>query len=268
MWTNLEESEITVMRQRIPKFWMALMVLGLIVLCLPHAAWAQSALSLPSLDIKLGQSSNPQDLSKGLQILILLTVLTLAPALLVMSTAFTRIVIVLSLVRHAIGSPTLPPNQVIVGLSLILTFFVMAPTFTEINNHALQPYLHSQVPQDQALGRMMEPLRGFMFRQVDKKDVALFVRLAKIERPRTTKDVPTYVLLPAFVISEVKTAFQLGFVVFLPFLVIDLVVSSILVSMGMMFLPPVSISMPFKIVLFVLVDGWRLITEALILGFH
>jgi flagellar biosynthesis protein FliP len=184
-----------------------------------------------------------------------------------MTTAFTRIVIVLSLVRHAIGSPTLPPNQVIVGLSLILTFFVMAPTFTQINNNALQPYLASKMPQEQALTQAIDPLRAFMFKQVDEKDVALFVKLAKMEKPKTTKDVPTYVLLPAFIISELKTAFQLGFIIFLPFLVIDIVVSSILVSMGMLFLPPITISMPFKIVLFVLVDGWHLITEALILGF-
>jgi flagellar biosynthesis protein FliP len=236
-----------------------------------HSVWAQSAgagVGLPTLDIKVGQSTSPQDVSKGLQILVLLTVLTLAPALLIMTTAFTRIVIVLSLVRHAIGSPTLPPNQVIVGLSLILTFFVMAPTFSEINTKALQPYLSSKMPQQQALTQAVDPLRTFMFKQVDEKDVALFVKLAKIQQPKTTKDVPTYVLLPAFVISELKTAFQLGFVVFLPFLVIDIVVSSILVSMGMLFLPPVSISLPFKIVLFVLIDGWRLITEALVMGFH
>ncbi len=249
---------------RHPAFWM---ILGVLIF-LPLAAYAEGAVGLPSLDIKVGQSTSPQDVSKGLQILILLTVLTLAPAILIMSTAFTRIVIVLSLVRHAIGSPTLPPNQVIVGLSLILTFFVMAPTFSAINEHALQPYLANKLPQQEAMTQAVEPLRTFMFKQVDEKDVGLFIKLAKLKAPKTTADVPTYVLLPAFVISELKTAFQLGFIVFLPFLVIDIVVSSILVSMGMMFLPPVSISMPFKIILFVLVDGWHLITEALVLGFH
>lgn len=250
------------------------LLIGVVILglaffgCLMQEVWAQSAVGLPTLDIKVGQASSPQDVSKGLQILILLTVLTLAPALLIMTTAFTRIVIVLSMVRHAVGSPTLPPNQVIVGLSLILTFFVMAPTFSEINTQALQPYLANKIPQQQALTQAMEPLRTFMFKQVDEKDVALFVKLAKIEQPKTQKDVPTYVLLPAFVISELKTAFQLGFVVFLPFLVIDVVVSSILVSMGMLFLPPITISLPFKIILFVLVDGWHLITEALVLGFR
>lgn len=235
---------------------------------LSGSVWAEVPMGLPSLDIKLGQSTNPQDVSKGLQIMVLLTVLTLAPSLLIMTTAFTRIVIVLSLVRHAMGSPTLPPNQIIVGLALILTFFVMAPTFANINTNALQPYLANKLPQQQAITQAVEPLRQFMFKQVDEKDVALFVKLAKIQAPKTTQDVPTHVLLPAFVISELKTAFQLGFVVFLPFLVIDVVVSSILVSMGMLFLPPVTISTPFKIVLFVLIDGWHLITEALVTGFH
>lgn len=257
------------MRWISPKFGILTLLLGALlmgVLC--HAGWAEAPLGLPTLDIKLGQSSNPQEVSKGLQILILLTVLTLAPALLIMTTAFTRIVIVLSLVRHAIGSPTLPPNQVIVGLSLILTFFVMAPTFSQINEKALQPYLANKLPQQEALTQAIDPLRGFMFKQVDEKDVSLFIKLAKLPAPKVQKDVPTYVLLPAFVISELKTAFQLGFVVFLPFMVIDVVVSSILVSMGMLFLPPITISLPFKIVLFVLVDGWHLITEALVLGFH
>ncbi len=257
------------MRWQAQKQWMTWGLLGLlVVLCLPMGHAAPAPVGLPTLDIQVGQASNPQDVSKGLQILILLTVLTLAPALLIMTTAFTRIVIVLSLVRHAIGSPMLPPNQVIVGLSLILTFFVMAPTFGKMNEQAIQPYLASKLPQQQALTEAIEPLREFMFKQVDKKDVALFVNLAKLKAPKTKAQVPTYVLLPAFVISELKTAFQLGFVIFLPFLVIDVVVSSILVSMGMLFLPPASISMPFKIILFVLVDGWHLITEALVLGFH
>lgn len=242
-------------------------LLALLFLLLQPGAHAQ-AVGLPKLDIQLGQANSPQEVSKGLQILILLTVLTLAPALLIMTTAFTRIVIVLSLVRHAIGSGTLPPNQIIVGLALILTFFVMSPTFTKINDGALQPYLKGAITQEQGFTLAVEPLRTFMFKQVDKKDVALFVKLAKIQAPKTAKDVPTYVLLPAFVISEMKTAFQLGFVIFLPFIVIDIVVSSILVSMGMMFLPPMTISMPFKLVLFVLVDGWHLISEALVLGFH
>ena len=231
------------------------------------AAFAQ-AVGLPTLDIQVGSASSPADVSNGLQILVLLTVLTLAPAILIMATAFTRIVIVLSLTRQAIGSPQLPPNQVVVGLALILTFFVMSPAFSKINDQALQPYLAGTLPQATALTKAMEPIRMFMFRQVNQKDVELFVGLAKIKRPQTTADVPTHVLLPAFIISELKTAFQLGFMIFLPFLIIDVVVSSVLVSMGMLFLPPTTISLPFKIVLFVLVDGWQLISKALVMGFN
>lgn len=247
------------------KLW-SIFLLGMALLgCLmPHAA---AQVGLPTLDIKVGSANSPQDVSKGLQILVLLTVLTLAPAILIMGTAFTRIVIVLSLVRQAIGTPTLPPGQVIIGLSLILTFFVMSPTFNQVNEQALQPYLKGQMTQDAALGKAMTPLRTFMFKQTAPKDLELFMGLAKLKKPKNRGDVPTYVLLPAFTISELKTAFQLGFIIFLPFLIIDVVVSSILVSMGMMFLPPTTISLPFKLVLFVLVDGWRLISQSLVAGF-
>jgi flagellar biosynthetic protein FliP len=185
-----------------------------------------------------------------------------------MTTAFTRIVIVLSLVRQAIGTPSLPPSQVIVSLAMILSFFVMAPTFEEVNQVAFQPFMKGRISVDVALEKAMEPMRLFMFKQTSEKDIALFTKLAKIKKPKTTKDVPTYVLLPSFIISELKTAFQLGFVLFLPFIVIDIVVSSILVSMGMMFLPPATISLPFKLILFVLVDGWHLIAQSLVLGFR
>ena len=233
--------------------------------CLGTQAYAQ--VGLPTLDIRVGQSTSPQDVSKGLQILILLTVLTLAPAILVMATAFTRIVIVLSLVRQAIGTPQLPPGQVIIGLALILSFFVMSPVFSKVNTEALQPYLKSQISQEVAMDKALKPMRTFMFNQTHSADLELFVGLAKLERPKNTNDVPTHVLLPAFVISELKTAFQLGFVIFLPFLIIDIVVSSVLVSMGMLFLPPTTISLPFKIILFVLADGWHLIAQSLVTGF-
>jgi flagellar biosynthetic protein FliP len=246
--------------------WLGLCIGALAVLWLlmPHA---HAQVGLPTLDIKVGQASNPQDVSKGLQILVLLTVLTLAPAILIMCTAFTRIVIVLSLVRQAMGTPQLPPSQVIVGLSLILTFFVMSPTFNQMNEQALKPYLGGTLSQEAALGKAMTPLRTFMFKQTAPRDLELFMGLAKLKKPKNRGDVPTYVLLPSFTISELKTAFQLGFIIFLPFLIIDMVVSSILVSMGMLFLPPTSISMPFKLVLFVLVDGWHLISQSLVSGF-
>lgn len=231
------------------------------------APQAMAQIGIPTVDIKVGSATNPQEVSKGLQILVLLTVLTLAPAILVMGTAFTRIVIVLSLVRQAIGTPQLPPSQVIIGLSLILTFFVMSPTFTKMNNEALQPYLKGTMAQEEALTKAMTPVRTFMFKQTAPRDLELFMSLAKLKKPKNRGDVPTYVLLPAFTISELKTAFQLGFIIFLPFLIIDMVVSSVLVSMGMMFLPPATISLPFKLVLFVLVDGWHLISQSLVAGF-
>lgn len=240
---------------------------GLLLGCFASMGHAALPIGLPKIDINVATANSPQDVSKGLQILVLLTVLTLAPAILIMSTSFTRIVIVLSMVRQAIGLPTLPPNQVIVGLSLILTFFVMSPTLTKMNDTAIQPYMKGQMSQEAAITKAMEPLRLFMFHQTQQKDIELFMGLAKLPKPKTTVDVPTHVLLPSFIISELKTAFQLGFVIFLPFLIIDVVVASILVSLGMIFLPPATISLPFKIVLFVLVDGWHLITRALVLGF-
>ena len=212
-------------------------------------------------------ATTAQEFSQGVQVLILLTILTLAPSIIIMTTAFIRIVIVLSLTRQAIGTTTLPPNQVIVGLALILTFFVMSPTLAKINDSAYQPYMKNMITQQQALDNSIKPLREFMFKQTHEEELALFVRLSKINKPKTKDDVPTYVLIPSFVLSELKTAFKIGFVIFLPFLVIDLVVASVLVSMGMMFLPPTTIAMPFKLIMFVMVDGWALVTKSLIEGF-
>jgi flagellar biosynthetic protein FliP len=240
------------------------MTVGMVLLC---ALSAKAQMSVPNIDISFKNANSPQEFSKGLQILIWLTVLTLAPSIFIMTTAFTRIVIVLALTRQAIGTGQLPPTQVIVGLALMLTFFVMSPTIGEINQKALQPYMNNQITQEAALKRGVEPLRQFMFRQTDENDLALFVKLSKIDKPGSINDIPTFVLMPAFVISELKTAFEIGFMIFIPFLVIDIVISSILVSMGMLFLPPVMISMPFKIILFVLVDGWHLIAKSLVMGF-
>jgi len=228
---------------------------------------ATAQVGIPNINISVGDANSPQEFSKGLQILIWLTILTLAPSIFILTTSFTRIVIVLSITRQAIGVGQLPPSQVIVGLAIMLTFFVMAPTINTINEQAFQPYVNNKITQKVALQRGLEPLREFMFRQTDESDLALFVRMAKLDKPASTDDIPTYVLMPSFVISELKTAFKIGFMIFIPFLVIDIVISSILVSMGMMFLPPVMISMPFKIVLFVMVDGWHLIAESLITGF-
>lgn len=228
---------------------------------------AKAQVALPNIDISFNEASTPQEFSKGLQILIALTILTIAPSIFIMTTSFIRIAIVLSLTRQAMGTANLPPSQVIIGLSMILTFFVMAPTFNEINTTAFSPYMKNEITQDVAMKKGLQPLRAFMSRQTEEADLALFIKLSKIDTPETIEDVPTYVLLPSFVISELKTAFKIGFMVFIPFLVIDIVVSSILVSMGMLFLPPTMIALPFKIILFVLIDGWYLITKSLVMGF-
>ncbi len=203
----------------------------------------------------------------SVQLLLLIGAITLVPALLFTVTAFTRILVVLGFIRTGLGTPTAPPNQVLVGIALFLTIFVMAPTFAAVKKEAIDPLQAKQITEGQAFDRGQKPIREFMFKQTREKDLALFVKLAKMERPRTRADVPTHVLIPAFIISELKTAFQIGFLIFLPFLVIDLVISSTLMSMGMIMLPPVFISLPFKILLFVLVDGWNLVTRSLVESF-
>lgn len=220
-----------------------------------------------SLEIGATPGTGGQELSSAVQILILLTVLALIPAILIVMTAFVRIVVVLSVVRSAIGIPQLPPNQVIISLALILTFFVMNPVWKEINDQALQPFLDGRLDQETAMERGLQPLRTFMLKQVREADLALFINLAGLPRPYDEKDVPTHVLAPAFVVSELRAAFQMAFVIYVPFLVIDMVVSSALLSMGMMMLPPTVVSLPFKLLLFVLVDGWQLIARSLVLSF-
>ena len=210
---------------------------------------------------------NGVDGGNAVQILILLAGVTLVPALLFTVTGFTRILIVLGFIRSGLGTPAAPPNQVLVGIALFLTIFVMAPTFTQIKDNAFEPLQKGEITQTQAIKRAEAPLRTFMFKQTRTKDLALFAKLGKLDSPKTRADVPTYVLIPAFIISELKTAFQIGFMIFLPFLIIDLVVSSVLMSMGMMMLPPIFISLPFKILLFVLVDGWSLVTQSLVQSF-
>src|SRR4051812_9628909 len=225
---------------------------------------------LGQIDLGGGGSGGGKNADGGnaVQLLFLIAGVTLIPALLFCVTGFTRILIVLGFIRSGLGTPTSPPNQVLVGMALFLTLFVMAPTFNAIKKDAIDPMQKGQITQTQAIKRGEEPLREFMFKQTRTKDLALFVSLAKMDRPKTRADIPTHVLIPAFIISELKTAFQIGFLIFLPFLVIDLVVSSTLMSMGMMMLPPVFISLPFKILLFVLVDGWDLVTRSLVESFH
>jgi len=237
---------------------------------LPPTASANPALS-PSLPIQLPDLTKRENFSSAMQIIILLTVLSLAPAILILTTSFTRIIIVLSLLRQALGTQQLPPNQVLIGLALFMTFLVMGPTFKTVNDTALQPYLNGQLEQRDALNAAQIPLRNFMIKQIsaagNDADVDLFTDFARQPRAQKWEEVGTLTLIPAFVLSELKTAFLLGFKVYLPFLIIDMVISTVLISMGMMMLPPVLISLPFKLLLFVLVDGWRLITASLMGSF-
>jgi len=226
-----------------------------------------SGLTLPSLSLSFANSAKPADLVSVLRIVIMLTVLSLAPAILIMMTSFTRIVVVLSFLRQSLGTPQMPPNQLIVGLSLFLSFFVMAPTWKEISANALEPYLNEQIGQEAAYERAEKPLREFMFAQTREKDLELFLSMTKTVKPANRTEVPTFVLVPAFVISELKTAFQIGFMLYLPFLVLDMVTASVLMAMGMMMLPPMMISLPFKILLFVLIDGWELVVGSLVKSF-
>jgi flagellar biosynthesis protein FliP len=234
------------------------------VLLLASAAIAKAG---PTVTVSLEDASQ-KDLSTGLQILILITILSLAPAILLMVTSFARIVIVLSFLRQAMATNQVPPNQVLLALALFLTFFIMGPTFQEVHTTALQPYLDGQITSQVALETATGPIREFMLGQTREKDLALFVQLSGSQRPDTPSDLPLTVLIPSFMISELKTAFQIGFTLYLPFLIIDLVIASVLMSMGMLMLPPAMISLPFKILLFVLVDGWNLVTRSLVMSFH
>ncbi|MBU3948914.1 MAG: flagellar type III secretion system pore protein FliP [Proteobacteria bacterium] len=224
-------------------------------------------IAFPSLRIGVESGESPEQVSVLLQILFLLTILSLAPAILIMMTPFTRLAIVFSFLRQALGTQQTPSNQIIAGLSLFLTFFIMMPQWQEINNNALQPYMEKKISQETALKEAMIPIRKFMFRQTREKDLAIFVKMSKAEKPNSPEDISMTTLIPAFVISELKTAFIIGFVLFVPFLIIDMVVASVLLSMGMMMLPPILISLPFKLMLFVLVDGWNLIVGSMVKSF-
>ena len=216
------------------------------------------------MTINMGDLSKPKELASVVKIFLLMTSLTVLPGLLMVMTSFTRIIIVLSFARKALSFQQMPPNQILIGLALLLTFFVMSPVFKQINENAVQPFMNEDITQMEAFKRGTDSLRSFMARQTREKDIALFVNIAKVERPNSLDDVPNHILMPAFVLSELKTAFQMGFVVYLPFIVIDMIVASVLTSMGMFMLPPMMISVPFKVVLFVLVDGWHLIIQSIV----
>jgi len=217
--------------------------------------------------LEIGQGDGPQQISTAIQIVFLLTVITLAPTLIIMVTSFSRIVIVLNFLKKAMGAGSQPSKEIIVGLALFMTVYIMAPVWKQINKDALKPFIDKKVSRQDAFEKGIVPLRNFMLKQTREKDLALFVHMTKGKKPKDFHDVPTFVLVPAFIISELKTGFQMGFIIYLPFLIIDMVVASVLLSMGMMMLPPVMVSFPFKILLFVMVDGWHILIRSLTTGF-
>ena len=242
-------------------------ILGAAAFLLFGVGQASAAPLIPTVNVGVGTSNNPQDVATSMQVLAVLTVMSLAPAIFVMTTSFVRIVVVIGFLRNALSTQNVPPNQVVIALSLFLTFYIMAPYWGQANENGIQPYLEGQITQEQALENIVDPMREFMLRQTRESDLALFVNLSEAPRPEGPEDVSTVTLIPAFIISELKTAFQIGFMIYIPFIVIDMIVASTLMSMGMMMLPPVMISLPFKILLFVMVDGWHLLIKSLIVSF-
>jgi len=255
----------------------SILIIVLVFICIflfssyVYAEPETETISLPKLGISIDSSDSPEDVTTSIRILLLLTVLTLAPSILMMMTSFTRIIIILSFLRNAMGTQQMPPNQVLIGLALFMTLFIMNPVLTEINEEAFKPYSNSEITQQEGLERSSAIIKTFMLKQIkDKKDLGLFVSLSGIKTPIKEEDVPKLpltVIVPAFMISELTIAFKIGFLIYLPFLVIDMVVSSTLMSMGMMMLPPVMISLPFKILLFIMVGGWNLVTQSIINSF-
>lgn len=254
-------------RGKIQYLFCALVIFGILSSLIGTGYAEQSP--IPNISLNIGGAGTDQQgrVSTLIQLLFILTVLSLAPAILLMMTSFTRIVVVLSLLRNAIGTQQMPPNQIIIGLALFLTFFIMTPVWQKVNETALRPYYEEEISGEQALDQASLPVKDFMLKQTREKDLALFVKIAQGKRPEKPADVSLTVLIPAFIISELKTAFQIGFMIYLPFMVIDMVVSSVLLSMGMMMLPPIMMSLPFKLLLFVLVDGWYLIVGSLVHSF-
>jgi flagellar biosynthetic protein FliP len=270
MGGKAEEQVGRMMSKNARRACLALSILFALAILMPAAgAGAADPLPIPNVSLNIGGSvDQPAKAATVIQLVFILTVLALAPAILLMLTSFTRIVVVLSLLRHALGTQQVPPNQIIIGLAMFLTFFIMAPVWQQVNQQALKPYYEDQISGEEAMDRASAPIKAFMMKQTREKDLALFVKIAKEKRPAKPEDVTLTTLIPAFVISELKTAFQIGFMVFLPFFIIDMVVSSVLLSMGMMMLPPIMMSLPFKILLFVMVDGWHLIVGSLVQSFH
>jgi len=250
------------------KLTIILLTLISLVSMFPQKCQSETSKSTaPFINIGLEDTENPGKVAVVMQIFLLMTVLTLAPAILIMVTSFTRVAIVLSVLRQAMGTQQMPPTQIILGLALFLTFFIMTPVWEKVNEQAIQPFLEEKITQKIAFEKAVEPLRTFMFSQTREKDLALFLDISKTKKPRNMDEIPTSVLIPSFIISELKTAFQIGFLLYVPFLVVDMVVASVLLSMGMMMLPPIMISLPFKLMLFVVADGWYLVVGSVVKSF-
>ena len=243
------------------------LILIIVVLMTSVCFAADTGIALPTIEVSVNDSATPQETVATLKIVILLTILSLAPSILIMMTSFTRIIIILSFLRNALGTQQMPPNQIMIGLALFLTLFIMTPTISAINEQAFTPYMENQITQSEALERAKTPIKGFMLSQIrGEEDLALFMNLANVEAA-SPEELPLTIIIPAFILNELKVAFQMGFILYIPFLVIDMIVASTLMSMGMMMLPPVTISLPFKILLFVLVDGWGLVVQTMVTGF-
>lgn len=252
------------------KYFLAVTLLLIVIVSLASNVYAEPDLSLPKVNMSVEASNNPEDVTTSIKVLLLLTVLSLAPSILMMMTSFTRIIIVLSFLRNALGTQQMPPNQVLIGLALFLSLFIMNPVITQINETAYKPYSNKEITQEVALDRSSKIIKNFMIKQTEKKDIALFVSLSGAKTPIKEEEVPNLPLttiIPAFLISELTTAFKIGFLIYLPFLVIDIVVSSTLMSMGMMMLSPVMISLPFKVLLFIMVGGWNLLSQMIVNSF-
>lgn len=231
-------------------------------------AQQKTTIPFPKIDLQVGTAQDGNDVSTTLQILLLMTVLSLAPSIVIMTTAYLRIIIVFHFLKNALGTQQMPPSQLLAGIALFVTFFIMAPTWNKVNDDAIKPLMDNKIKVNEAYDKGIEPIREFMFKNVREEDLELFVGLSNMERPKNRTELPTYILIPAFVLSELRTGFIIGFFMFIPFIMVDMIVSSILMSMGMMMMPPMMISLPFKILLFILVDGWNLIIGSLVRSFH
>ncbi len=256
------------MAHRMPLLTIGFSITVLFSLFMGSSVGFAQNLPIPTIKIGIGEAKDAGEVSVLIQILALLTILSLAPAILIMMTSFTRLIVVFSFLRQTLGTQQLPPNQILVGLSLFLTFFIMTPVWQTVHEKALIPYQEKKITQGQAIDEALKPVRQFMLRQTREKDLALFINISKIPPPKNAEDIPTTILIPAYMISELKTAFQIGCILYIPFIIVDMVISSVLLSMGMMMLPPMMISLPFKIVLFVLVDGWNLVVGSLVRSFY